>query len=142
MKKIIMLICAIVFVMPVVFNICAQAGYDDDYVEVGTIQRVNVIDADKIPYERTPLNKLERGVINALTFWLELPAEVAKLSKERDPAYGTSVGMVNGTITGAVRLGTAGFDMATFLVPSYDKPIMKPEFAYQRADAKMRELFW
>lgn len=130
-------------VLVLALNITVWADYDgDEYVEFGSIQNLSVIDADKIPYGESPLNKLERGVINGATFWMELPAEVARVSKEQDPAMGATVGVVHGTITSAVRAGTALFDAFTFFIPSYDKPVMKPEYAYNRVDQKMRELFW
>jgi len=116
--------------------------YGNDYIEMGKIQRIPVIDADKIPYGRTPLNKLERGIVNGASFWTELPAEVARVSKEQDPAMGVTVGVVHGTITSAVRGATALFDFFTFFVPPYDKPVMKPEYAVDRCDEKMKELFW
>jgi putative exosortase-associated protein (TIGR04073 family) len=100
------------------------------------------INRDEIPYSNSPVNKLERGVINMATFWMELPAEVAKVSHEQDLAAGVTVGVVNGVITSAIRGLTAIYDTATFHVPSYTKPVMKPEYAWQAADDKIRALLW
>ncbi|MFA5310897.1 MAG: hypothetical protein WC355_01090 [Candidatus Omnitrophota bacterium] len=55
------------------------------------MRNIRVIDADKISHGESPLNKLERGIINGATFWMELPAEV-------------------------VRAGTALFDTFTFFI--------------------------
>ncbi len=133
----------LVLVFSLFFNTGAQADYEgDDYIEIGKIQRVSVVDADKIPYGNSAVNKLDRGLINGATFWMELPAEVAKVSKEQNPAMGMTVGVVQGTITSVVRAGTALFDTVTFFAPPYNKPVMKPEYALNRADDKMRELFW
>ncbi|MBU0548254.1 MAG: exosortase system-associated protein, TIGR04073 family [Candidatus Omnitrophica bacterium] len=100
------------------------------------------IDRDEIPYSSSPVNKLERGIINLATFWMELPAEVAKVSKEQDPAAGVTVGVVNGVITSAIRGLTAIYDTATFPVSSYTKPVMKPEYAWKAADDKIRAWLW
>ena len=100
------------------------------------------VERDKIAYNKSPINKLERGVINLATFWLELPAEVAKVSVEQDPAAGVTIGVVNGVFTSAVRAGTAIYDTATFFIPSYSKPAMKPEYAWKSADDKIRALLW
>jgi len=100
------------------------------------------IDADKIPYGKTALNKLERGTVNMATFWMELPAGVAKVSSESNPVLGVTVGAVNGVFTSAIRGLTAVFDVATFMVPSYSKPVMKPEYAVNSLDTSMRNFLW
>ena len=143
MKKIFLIICALISILPLVSNVFAQVDeYEADYIEMGGIARLPVIDADEIPYRSKPINKLDRGIINSATFWLEIPAEVAKVSKEQDPLMGVTVGVVHGLVTSVVRAGSAVFDTVTFFVPPFDKPVMKPEYALNRADEKMKELFW
>lgn len=146
MYKNITVVLIMVFALSLALSNFAMAEFEgfegEDYIEMGTIQRIPVVNADKIPYQETPLNKLDRGIINGATFWTELPAEVAKVSKEQNPAMGATIGVVQGTITSAIRAGTAVFDTLTFLIPPYNKPVMKPEYAINRADAKMKELFW
>jgi putative exosortase-associated protein (TIGR04073 family) len=143
MKKYIVFALILFSAVSLVFNASAWAGYEEeDYIEFGSINRIPVVDADKIPYGSSPINKLERGLGNCATFWMELPAEVARVSSEQNPVMGATIGVVNGTITSIVRGGTALFDTATFFAKPYDKPIMKPEYALNRADAKISELFW
>ena len=139
MKKVMLLALAFVFVIGL-FAI-GYAEDDSDGLYIRALPSFQ-IDRDEIPYSKTPINKLERGVINMATFWLELPAEVAKVTKEQDPAAGATVGVVNGVFTSAVRGATAIYDTATFFVPSYTKPAMKPEYAWKAADDKIRALFW
>jgi len=115
---------------------------DDDSCEFTFSSPPVDIDRDDISFVQTPVNKLERGIINMATFWMELPAEVAKVSKEQDPAAGATVGVVNGVIISAVRGATALYDTATFPVASYSKPAMKPEYAWQAADEKIRAWLW
>jgi len=143
MRKNILIVLILAFVLSLMLSNNAQADFEgEDYIEMGAIQRIPVVNADKIPYNESPLNKLDRGIINGVTFWTELPAEVAKVSKEQNPAMGVTVGVVQGTITSVVRAGTAIFDTVTFLIPPYNKSVMKPEYALNRADDKMKELFW
>jgi putative exosortase-associated protein (TIGR04073 family) len=143
MRKNIFFVLILASVAALVFNTNLQADCEEeDYIEMGSIKRIRVVDADKIPYEKRPINKLNRGVINGVTFWTELPAGVAKVSSEQNLAMGVTVGVVQGAITSVARAGTALFDTVTFFIPPYDKPVMKPEYALNHADDKMRELFW
>ena len=143
MRKNIMFILILLSVISLFFNTNAQADYEgDEYIDFGSIERLRVVDLDKIPYGQKPINKLDRGVINTTTFWLEIPAEVAKVSNEQNPAMGVTVGVVQGLCASVVRAGSGLFDTVTFLIPPYDKPIVKPEYALNRADREMRELFW
>lgn len=139
MKKVMLLALALVFVVGL-FAI----GYAEDEADVLYIRALPPfqLDRDEIPYKTAPINKLERGVINMATFWLELPAEVAKVTKEQDPLAGVTIGVVNGVFTSAVRGATAVFDATTWFVPSYTKPAMKPEYAWKAADDKIRALLW
>jgi putative exosortase-associated protein (TIGR04073 family) len=100
------------------------------------------IEAEKIPYSKTALNKLERGSANMATFWMELPASVARVSNESNPVMGVTVGAVNGVFTSAIRGLTAVFDVATFMIPPYSKPVMKPEYALNSLDTSMRGFLW
>jgi len=118
---------------------CYENGVEEDYTFTSPPVQ---FDRDDISYANTPVNKLERGVINMATFWLEIPTEVAKVSAEQDPAAGFTVGMANGVLTSAVRGVTALYDTATFAVPSYTKPMMKPEYAWQAADEKIKAWLW
>jgi len=115
---------------------------DDDSCEFTFSSPPVDIDRDDISFVHSPVNKLGRGIINMATFWMELPAEVAKVSKEQDPAAGATVGVVNGVIISAVRGATALYDTVTFPVASYSKPAMKPEYAWQAADEKVRAWLW
>lgn len=139
MKKLILL--ALVFVFIIGLFAIGFAADEPDPLYIRALPPFQM-DRDDIPYKTAPINKLERGVINMATFWLELPAEVAKVTKEQDPLAGVTIGVVNGVITSVVRGGTAIFDTSTFFIPSYTKPALKPEYAYQAADKKIRALLW
>lgn len=139
MKKLIPALCVIVLIFGFIcVGYCEREGDGGTVITLPAFQ----VDRDQIPYESKPINKLERGVINIATFWMELPAEVAKVTKEQDPAAGVTIGAVNGVITSAVRGLTGIYDTFTFFLPSYTKPAMKPEYAWKAADDKIRALFW
>jgi putative exosortase-associated protein (TIGR04073 family) len=143
MKKNTILILILVSVFSLFFDMSARADYEgDEYIDFGEIKRLPVVDLDKVPYGQRAINKLDRGVINTATFWMEIPAEVAKVSNEQNPLMGVTVGTVHGLFASVVRAGSGLFDTFTFLAPPYDKPIVKPEYALNRADREMKELFW
>jgi len=139
MKKVMFLVLAFIFIIGL-FAI-GYAADEPESLSNGPLPGFQ-LDRDEIPYNQTPINKLERGVINMATFWLELPAEVAKVTKEQDPAAGATIGVVNGVITSAVRGAMAIYDTSTFFVPSYTKPAIKPEYAWKAADDRIRALLW
>lgn len=140
MKNLILILGVLVLIFGgLTVGYCYENGADEEYTFTSPPMD---IDRDEIPYSESSLNKLERGVINMATFWLELPAEVAKVSDEQDPAAGATVGVVNGVITSAIRGVTAIYDTVTFPVPSYTKPVMKPEYAWTAADEKIKAWLW
>lgn len=140
MKNLILILSVLVLIFGgLTIGYCYDNEADDEYTFTSPPMD---IDRDEIPYSESSINKLERGVINMATFWLELPAEVAKVSNEQDPAAGATVGVVNGVITSAIRGVTAIYDTVTFPVPSYTKPVMKPEYAWTAADEKIRAWLW
>ena len=136
MKKILCALLAVGFVLTVTAVSYARqckAAYDDDGYAIET---------DQINYETTAVNKLGRGLVNTATFWAEVPAEMAKVSKNSDPVLGCTLGVAQGTVNALIRGVTGVFDAVTFLVPPYDKPLMRPEYALNSADAKMKEYLW
>jgi putative exosortase-associated protein (TIGR04073 family) len=139
MKNLILIFCVFALVFG---SLAAGYCYDDGNYEFDFKSPPMEINREDISYTDTPVNKLERGVINVATFWMEIPTEVAKVSCEQDPAAGMTVGLVNGVITSAIR-GLAGvYDTLTFPVASYTKPPMKPEYAWTAADEKIRAWLW
>ncbi len=144
MKKIILVLCALLPILVVSANNYAQAAIDADgkeYIYMGPA-RVNVVDADDVSYADNPINKLGRGLINGATFWVELPTKVVSVSKEDGQFMGATIGLAQGVIASVIRAGTAIIDTATFLIPPYNQPIMKPEYAINHADEQMKDYLW
>ena len=139
MKKLILVLCVIVLMFGII-----SVGYCEEEPDVYTVVKGPAyhFDRDEIPYKTNPINKLERGIINIATFWMEIPAEVARVSKEQDPAAGMTVGLVNGTATSVARAATGVYDAYTFMTPSYTKPAMDPAYAWTALDDKLKALFW
>jgi len=77
----------------------------------------------------TSRTKLQRGLTNSVTGWLELPYNVFSevVFGTRTPFVGLVTGVVLGTGKTIQRTGIGLFETATFYIPNYD-PIMKPEF--------------
>lgn len=76
----------------------------------------------------TGLNKMGEGVINATTFWMDVPNEVIETSEKDNIIVAGTYGFGKGLVKGLAR-GAAGVaDTATLgLLPS-DEPLMEPEY--------------
>jgi putative exosortase-associated protein (TIGR04073 family) len=130
---------AILFLCIMIAVFCAFAlSYADD----GGQSTGYGYEPDKAAYDNTPMSKLNRGAVNSATFWAEIPADVAKVSKEKDPVAGCTLGVMQGTFNAVVRGFTGLFDVVTFFAPPYNKPLMKPEYAVNRADENIKEYLW
>ena len=82
----------------------------------------------------TPVTKLVRGLSNQITSWIEVPKQVYKVSTEREPITGLLFGSIKGVCYGVIRAAEGVYDMVSFLVPPYDKPLMTPEFVSEGWD--------
>ena len=70
--------------------------------------------------------KLMRGALNTTTGWTELPFQVAAQTAQ-DPYKGMTYGFMDGLATGLKRTLYGAWDLVTFPMPPYDKPVMDPE---------------
>jgi len=84
--------------------------------------------------EATPVTKLVRGFSNQVTSWIEVPKQVYKVSTEREPITGLLFGSIKGVCYGIIRATEGVYDVVSFLVPPYDKPLMTPEFVSEGWD--------
>jgi putative exosortase-associated protein (TIGR04073 family) len=100
------------------------------------------VETENIQYDKTPINKLGRGLINTGTFWAEVPAQAFKVTNERDPLMGATLGVAEGLFTGLLRGLSGIYDTLTFILPPYDKPMMKPDYALKNADDRIKEYLW
>ncbi len=75
--------------------------------------------------------KLGRGIFNGATCWVEVFKHAYLTAQERDPLTGLVFGAAKGVGYGVVRAASGAFDIATFALPPYDKPLMDPEFVFE-----------
>lgn len=80
--------------------------------------------------QATPANKLGYGLTNLLTGWVEIPNHISEVSEERDMLAGITVGTIKGSVYAVGRTAAGALDAATFVFPSYDKPIMEPLYQF------------
>jgi len=106
------------------------------FAEEETIPQ-DTMDTRLMTMEKTPINKFFRGFVNTLTFLVELPASICDVTKRKGAVSGCTLGVADGIATSFVRLGTGLFDLVTFLIPPYNKPLLKPEYAIDSASDKM-----
>lgn len=77
----------------------------------------------------TPGKKLERGVHNGVTGWMEAPVTVQKYHKERDLFEALTTGAARGVGLAFARTGTGIYEAFTspFAAPEKYEPLMMPE---------------
>lgn len=122
MKKI--CLSLVVFVLLAGFAFAQQDSGEDKEAPSATL-----VDTADPHYNKTPINKLGRGAINIATCWEEIPADVFRVSKEKNDFAGYTLGLAEGATTAVIRALTGVFDVVTFILPPYDKPLMQPEYA-------------
>jgi len=125
MKKILLVSCALLITLSLCNVIYAQEAKAQKQTECASTP----VDTADMRYNKSPINKLGRGVANTATCWLEIPAEACRVTEEKGPLVGYTLGIVEGFFTTLLRGATGIFDAVTFLIPPYDKPFMQPEYA-------------
>ena len=121
-----MLVLTCVYGVAFTGNVYAQEAKKSDTEKEDTGA---LIDTADMRYEKTPLNKLGRGVINTVTCLAETPAGIYRVSKDKGVIVGMTLGFVEGLVTSFLRGASGIFDAATFIIPPYNKPLMQPEYA-------------
>jgi putative exosortase-associated protein (TIGR04073 family) len=86
----------------------------------------------------TAARKLGRGLAAMTCGFLEVPGNIVQMSRERGPAWGFTLGFVQGLGGIVVRelVGVYEFVTAPFPVPAGFKPIIRPEFPWGYFDEK------
>lgn len=136
MERIIYVLYRLIMVVSITIGIFTQQG-----IAANQDNEFGLKD-DLIQHDKSPINKLGRGAINTATFWAEVPAGVFRVSEDRGPALGVTLGIAEGAFTALLRGMTGIFDLVTFAIPPYNKPLMKPEYALQNLDEKQKEYLW
>ena len=78
--------------------------------------------------------KLNRGVVNILTGWGEVPRQMTLAGCDHGAWAVLPVGIPAGVFMTIARTATGGFETVTFFVPMKDSygPIMNPAFVWQK----------
>ncbi|MDI6605993.1 MAG: exosortase system-associated protein, TIGR04073 family, partial [Candidatus Omnitrophota bacterium] len=149
MKRILVVILAVMFMVPAMTTIYAQSGQDalmgltpykmllprsQEPQPTETSAFLKEVNADYIYYNNSPVTKGSDGLINATTFWAEVPKEVYDTTADSNILNGITFGFARGLIYGFGR-GVAGVvDTTTFLLPPYDEPLVEPEYKVKKPD--------
>lgn len=136
MKHILLISIAVIFALTMAINVNAQDNKADTEDSDASIA------VSEIQYDNSPMNKLGRGAVNTATCWAEIPAQVCRVSKDKDPFLGATLGLLEGGVTTIIRGVTGIIDFVTFFAPPYDKPLMEPEYALKSADDEFKEYLW
>ncbi|MFQ5952942.1 MAG: exosortase system-associated protein, TIGR04073 family [Candidatus Omnitrophota bacterium] len=75
-----------------------------------------------------PIQKAERGFMNAAFGWTEVPKRIVDKTKEyNNPIKGALLGVWQGTCKAIARTASGAFDLTTFPIGRYDKPRILPD---------------
>ena len=143
MKKILIMILTACFMIPATMSIYAQMGEDalmgltpysmplprtEVPAPATTDAFLRDVNADYIYYNDSPVTKGSDGLINATTFWTELPKGVVDTTAESNILGGLTVGLGRGIIYGLGRGAAGVIDTTTCVLPPYDEPIVEPDY--------------
>ena len=78
-------------------------------------------------YPPGPIQKAERGFMNAVFGWTEIPKRIVDKTKESNPIKGFLLGTWQGTCKAFARTVSGVSELATFPVGRYDKPRVLPD---------------
>jgi len=114
-------------------SICAFAADKPAAKTVTTVAKKDepLVDTADMRYQKSPLNKLGRGLLNVVTSPNEIPAGIYRVSRDKGDFVGVTLGTVEGFCTFLIRGAVGIYDSVTFVIPPYNKPIMQPEYAFQ-----------
>ncbi|MBM3250397.1 MAG: exosortase system-associated protein, TIGR04073 family [Candidatus Omnitrophica bacterium] len=128
------------FCLLVLCLLAGKASGQQDSGEEKEAPRATLVDTADPHYDKTPINKLARGAINIATCWEEIPADVFRVSKEKNDIAAYTLGVAEGTTTALIRALSGVFDVVTFILPPYNKPLMQPEYASESLEEGYYEI--
>lgn len=92
----------------------------------------------------SPVNKMGQGAINALTSWVDVPSKITEESEESSIIAGCTLGLGAGVAVGLARTASGVYDMATFSMSPYNKPLMDPKYKVEQPNEgfKVKLIKW
>ena len=137
MKKAVLFFSLFLFVLVALVNVGAQESKPPADADNN---RQALIDTRDMRYEKSPINKLGRGLINTVTCLIETPAGVYRVSSTKGAIVGWTLGLAEGLFTSLLRGASGILDVVTCVVPPYNKPLMQPEYAIDSFEESYRDL--
>ena len=86
-----------------------------------------------------PVEKLGRGLSNALTFPCEIPYQISQTNKQNGLMAALSYGVLNGIFMTGARALVGVYEIATFPIPApgdFDPILTDPEFFFNTSWSK------
>lgn len=95
-------------------------------------------------YSDSPANKIGIGAMNAATSWVDIPKRMTEVSDRYNLFAGFTFGFGEGLVYSLNRGVSGVLDMATFGLPPYDEPTIKPEYKVDKPQNgfKVKILEW
>jgi putative exosortase-associated protein (TIGR04073 family) len=92
-----------------------------------------ILNMAAVGYAQTMGDKLNRGLINIVTGWFEVPKNMGVPISKHDFVSAFFIGLPKGCFMTVVRTGAGVYDTVTFPfpVPADYKPLLEPEFAFK-----------
>ncbi|MDP8257985.1 MAG: exosortase system-associated protein, TIGR04073 family [Candidatus Aadella gelida] len=78
-------------------------------------------------YPAGPIQKAERGFMNAVFGWTEIPKRIVDKTRETNPIKGVFLGLFQGTCKAFARTVSGAAELVTFPIGGYDKPAVLPD---------------
>lgn len=86
-------------------------------------------------------NKLTRGIINAITGWVEIPKKLQETTEDSGVATGLTWGLMRGIGHGFIRTTAGVYEVITFPFPAPPDytPVIHPEYVFSDDDIYAHE---
>jgi putative exosortase-associated protein (TIGR04073 family) len=78
-------------------------------------------------YPAGPIQKAERGFMNAAFGWSEIPKRIVDKTKESNPIKGVLIGGWQGLCRAFARTVSGAADLVSFPIGGYEKPAVLPD---------------
>jgi putative exosortase-associated protein (TIGR04073 family) len=104
---------------------------------VGAVLLALLVCLPEVAAAQTAARKAGRGLAGITTCFLEVPGNMVKTTRERGPAWGWTLGFVQGLGMIPVRVLISSYELLSspFEVPEGFAPIIRPEFPWDYFDA-------
>ncbi len=123
MKKFFTILVLAIFVLSI-----PASGFSADMPAAKTSSTtVAATSAKPSAYPAGPIQKAERGFMNAAFGWTEIPKRIVDKTKESNPIKGLLLGTFQGTCKAFARTASGISELATFPIGRYDKPHVLPD---------------